>query len=330
MRAPNRRQFLQGSLSLASLGLLSGCERLLLPGLSSKARRLGFLASSPPETGIWWAPFQQGLRDLGYVEGENLQIDYRYASTDQLAKPAAELVRLQPEVIAVPSTTDAGAVRAATSTIPIVCAGNGDLVTAGLVASQARPGGNVTGLSTPLLAGKQLQMLKESVLTLSRVAVLYTVGIFDLVGGHPRYDAAARDLGLKLQVFGVAGADDLEPVVEAAVRAGADALYVLLGPALSSNQEQIAELAIRHRLPSIWQDTAAVARGGLLAYAPDRADLARRAAVYVAQILKGASPADLPIQFPTRFDFVVNLKTAQALGLTIPPSVIQQATEVIQ
>jgi ABC-type uncharacterized transport system substrate-binding protein len=326
----SRRRFLLRSLSLASLSLLSGCERLPLPGLSSKAHRLGFLASSPPEAGNWWLPLQQGLRDLGYVEGENLHIDYRYASTDQLAGPAADLVRLQPEAIAVPSVTDARVARAATSTIPIVCAGNGDLVTAGLVASQGRPGGNVTGLSTPLLAGKQLQVLKESVLTISRVAALYTVGIFDPDSQRGRFDAAARDLGLDLQFFGVAGADDLEPAIEVAVRQGADALYVLLGPALTSNQEQIAELAIRHRLPSIWQDTAAVARGGLLSYAPDRADLARRAAGYVDQILKGASPADLPIQFPTKFDLIANLKTAQSLGLTIPQSVLQQTTEIIQ
>jgi putative ABC transport system substrate-binding protein len=328
--AKRRRQLLQGSLGLVVLSFVAGCGPMPLQFRAARVRRLGFLASSPPGSGNWWPPFQQGLRDLGYVEGENLQIDYRFASTDQLAGPAAELVRQQPEVIAVPSSTDARVARAATSTIPIVCAGNGDLVTAGLVASQARPGGNVTGLSTPLLAGKQLQVLKESAPTVSRVAALYTVGILDLNRLRGQYDAAARDLGLDLQFFGVAGAEDLEPAVEAAVRGGATALYVLLGPALTSNQERIAELAIRHQLPSIWQDTAAVARGGLLTYAPDRADLARRAAGYVDQILRGASPADLPIQFPTQFDFVVNLQTARALGITVPQSVLQQATEVIQ
>jgi ABC-type uncharacterized transport system substrate-binding protein len=225
--------------------------------------RIGRLTGNLPNptTEAFTAVFRQALRDLGYVEGQNLILEERYANGDVLlAEPAAEQVRLQPEVIVVVSTGAARAVQTLTTTIPIVSAGQGDLVATGLAAGLARPGSNVTGLSTPALGSKQLQLLQEAVPAIARVAVL----------------------------------------------------------------------AIQYRLPAIWGQSDAVGRGGLLGYAPNRADLHRRAAGYVDQILKGARPTDLPVQEPVAFDFAINLKTAQALGLTIPQSVLQQATEVIQ
>jgi putative ABC transport system substrate-binding protein len=279
-----------------------------------------------------WA-FRQGLRDLGYIEGQNILIDDRHAhSDDELAEPLAELVRLQPEVILVPSSNVARVVQAATATIPIVSAGPGDLVANRLAASLARPGGNVTGLSTPSLVGKQLQLLQEAVPSLSRVAVLVdtTNPGYGREPWREPYEAAARTLGLELQFVGARGPEDLERGFETALREHADGFFVALGAVISANLTRIAELAMQSRLPLMWQQSEAVSRGGLMAYGPNRADMYRQAATFVDKILKGRPPADLPIEQPMRFDFVINLQTAQALGLTIPPHVLLQATEVIQ
>jgi putative tryptophan/tyrosine transport system substrate-binding protein len=331
----SRRQVVQGA-GTAGLGLLAGCGRWpgqAAPPPAAKVHRIAFLAGTPPsaEQAVLVSAFRQGLRDLGYIEGENLLLAERNASDpDQVAAPAAELVRLQPEVVLVPSVTVARAVQAQSVTIPIVSTGTGtgDLVADGLATSHARPGGMVTGLSRPSsLVGKQLQLLQEMAPTLSRVAVLFNATI-----PPPRdpYEAAARTLGLQLQFVGVAGPEDLERVVGTATREHADGLLLSTGSVISNNQTWIAELALQSRLPSMWQQSDAVGRGGLMAYGPNRAAQFRRAAYYVDRILKGTQPADLPIEEPTTFDFVINLRTAQTLGLTIPPHVLLQATEVIQ
>ncbi len=334
MACQRRRRFLRSALTLAGLGLLAGCERL--PGQAPpvpKVRRVAYQSGAPPNaaTEANIAAFREGLRDLGYVEGHNLLILPSHANgDDQLAEPVADLVRLQPEVILAASSTVAGALGAATTTIPIVSAGAGDLVATGVVASHARPGGNVTGLSTPPLAGKQLQLFQEAVPTLSRVLVLFDPTFYpNWERERETMEEAARILSLRLQFVGARGVEDLERALEPAVREHVDGLYMSLGPLISANQARIAELAIRSRLPSMWSHSEAVARGALMGYAPNRPKLARRAAYYVDRILKGTKPADLPVEQPRDFEFVINLKTAQALGLTIPPHVLLQATEII-
>jgi putative tryptophan/tyrosine transport system substrate-binding protein len=301
------------------------------PPPAAKVHRIAYLTpgSLNPETTVLASAFRQGLADLGYVEGQNLLIEERYANgNDQLAEPAAELVRLQPEVIVVTSAQAARAVLAATPTIPIVSAGNGDLVARGLAASYARPGGTVTGLSTPELAGKRLQLLQEVVPTLSRVAVLSDTTSLEF--SREPYEAAARTLGLQLQWVGTNVREGWEPGFDAVLRDHPDGLVLASGPAIGSHQPRIAELALQSGLPSMWRQSDAVGRGGLMAYGPNRASMFRRAAYYVDRILKGTPPADLPIEQPREFDFVINLRTAQALGLTIPHHVLLQATEVVQ
>jgi putative tryptophan/tyrosine transport system substrate-binding protein len=332
----NRRQFVQ-SAGVAGLGLLTGCGLpVSAPPQAAKVYRIAYLSGAGRSNSgnEQLSAFRQGMRDLGYVEGQNLLIEERFAEgDDQLAEPAAELVRLQPEVILVTGVTPVRVVLAVTTTIPIVSTGAGvpDLVASGLAASYARPGGTVTGLSTPSLEGKQLQLLQEAVPTLARVAILFdrATGRAQRPGQEP-FEAAARTLGLQLQFVGASGPEDLEPGVETAIREHADGLFVTTGVLLSSNQTRIAELAIQSRLPSMWAQSEAVGRGALMAYGPNRVDLHRRAAYYVDRILKGTSPADLPIEQSREFDFIINLQTAQALGLTIPRSVLLQATEVIQ
>ncbi len=339
VRGPSRRRFVQAA-GAAGLALLAGCGRLpwQAPPPATKVHRIAYLTPTPPDaaTEVLASAFRQGMRDLGYAEGQNLLIDQRHANgDDQLAELAAEQVRLQPEVIVVPGATAARVVRAATTTIPIVSAGSGtgspDLVTSGLAASHARPGGNVTGLNTPSLVGKQLQLLQEAVPTLSRVAVLFNTGNLEF-RQFPRepFEVAAHTLGLQLQFVGAGSPEELEPAFEGAIRERADGLFVAAGPVSASNQPRIAELAMQSRLPSMWQQSEAVGRGGLMAYGPNRADLYRRAAYFVDRILKGTRPADLPVEEPMRFDFVINLKIAELLGVTIPRHVMMQATEVIE
>jgi putative ABC transport system substrate-binding protein len=327
------RQFVQ-SMGLVGLGLLAGCGLpVAAPPPAAKVHRIAFLAGTPPsaENAVLVSAFRQGLRDLGYVEGQNLLLEERYApDPDQVAAPAAELVRLHPEVVVVPSTTVARAVQAQSVTIPIVSTGTGtgDLVADGLATSHARPGGRVTGLSRPSsLVSKQLQLLQEVAPTLSRVAILFNA---TTPLSRDPYEAAARTLGLQLQFLGVGGPGDLERVVATATHEHADALLLSTGAAIPNNQTRIAELALQSRLPSMWQQSDAVGRGGLMAYGPNRSAQFRRAAYYVDRILKGTTPADLPIEEPTTFDFVLNLQTAQALGLTIQQHVLLQITEVIQ
>jgi putative tryptophan/tyrosine transport system substrate-binding protein len=233
-------------------------------------------------------------------------------------------------VILVSASGDALGVREVTRTIPIVSAGTGDLVADGLAASLARLGGTVTGLSTPVIGSKQLELFREAVPGLARVAVLHDTAIGSTARAYDAYEAVARPLGLQLQVLGAGGPDELEPAFEAAVRGGADGMLLAAGSVVANHQPRIVDLATRHRLLSMWSLIEAADRGGLMADGPNRADLYRRAATYVDKILQGAKPADLTVEQPTKYDLAINLKTATELGLTIPPSVLHQATEVVQ
>jgi putative tryptophan/tyrosine transport system substrate-binding protein len=277
--------------------------------------------------------FRQGLRELGYVEGKNILLEYRSAEgqLDRLPALAAELDRLRVDVIVTGGPQATRPARNATATIPIVMAQDSNPVEAGFVASLARPGGNITGLSNlyPELSGKQLELLKEIVPGLSRVAVL---GQSTEPGNAQAWSAAERGaglLGLKLQYVDVRGAGDIEPAFQAAKKDRADAVLVLGSPLGVSHRARFAELAARSRLPTMHQAGEFVEAGGLVTYGVNIVDLWRRAATYVDRILKGAKPADLPVEQPTRFELIVNLNAARQIGLAIPPNVLARADRVI-
>jgi putative ABC transport system substrate-binding protein len=274
----------------------------------------------------------RGLSELGRTEGEDFSIEARGAagSNDRLPALAAELVQLEVDVIVTPTQTGALAAKRATSAIPIVFAGIGDPVGGGVVESLARPGGNATGTSNYYeeLTPKQLELLSASVASLSRVAVLWHA---DVAGTHWRtIQAAAPLLGLTLQSIEVRDGDELASRSSVLLGSPAQGLIVLPAAALSRQRSQILGLAMQYRLPAMYPFTEFAHAGGLFAYGPDLADLYRRAATYVDKILRGTRPAELPVEQPTRFDFVINVGTARAIGLTIPSTVLQQATEIIQ
>ena len=278
------------------------------------------------------------LRDLGYIEGQNLAFEHRYAEgrRDRYPELASELVRLKVDIIVVAGgSTPIKAVKNATKTIPIVMVGLGvDPVEAGLVESLARPGGNVTGLTnlSPELGGKRLELLKEVVPKLVRVAVLYDPAIPSSV--HELKEllpADARALKLSIQLWEIRAVDDLEKVLAAVKKARPDGVYPLGGgPVMRPNEKQIAEFASKSQLPSVHASREAVEAGGLMSYGRDLADNYRRVAYFVDKILKGAKPADLPVEQPTKFELVINLKTAKQIGLTIPQKVLAQADKVIR
>jgi putative tryptophan/tyrosine transport system substrate-binding protein len=297
--------------------------------------RIGYLtnhvASSPhlPEA------FRQGLRDLGYVEGRNVMIEYRDAEgeLERLRALAAELVALKVDVIVASAYPGTLAAKNATSTIPIIMVAVADPVRMGLIASLVRPGGNITGLT--LLAGteivgKHLELLKEAVPNLSRVAVLWN-------SANPMHalrlrevEVAGRSLRVKLQILKAQGPEEFDSAFAAMTRERAGALYVVGDPVLSRHRKRLAELAAKSRLPAVYELKDHAEAGGLMAYGPSLLDMYRRAATYVDKILKGAKPADLPVEQPTKFELVINLKAAKALGLTIPQSLLARADEVIQ
>jgi putative tryptophan/tyrosine transport system substrate-binding protein len=278
--------------------------------------------------------FRQGLRELGYIEGENITVEYRFAGGEegQLQQLMDEAVRLKPDIIVTGSTPSIQAARNATHTIPIVMAISQDPVRDGLVASLARPGGNVTGLSVlaPELTGKRLELLREIVPAVTRVAVIWNTGN----PGNPALfgdtEAAARALGLQLHSLGVRSPADFPGAFAAATRSRATALATLSDAFMVSNRLHIAELAVRHRLPAVAPNRVYVEAGILMSYGPDLAATHRRAATYVHKILTGAKPADLPVEQPMTFELLINLKTARALGLTMPQSVLVRADKVIQ
>ncbi|MBI3030088.1 MAG: ABC transporter substrate-binding protein [Candidatus Rokubacteria bacterium] len=305
---------------------------------SAKVHRIGWLgqASPGPEVLRIVDAFRQGLRELGYVEGQNLILEYRWAQgkIERLPDLAAELVRLKVDFIIVATTPSAFAARQATSTIPIVMvAGPVDPVAQGLVASLARPGGNVTGLVLlpgPEIAGKYLEIFKEAAPRLSQVAVLWNPGNL----GHSvllrEMGPAARVLRLRLHPMEARTPDDFDSAFSAMTRAGADGLVVLADPNTFLHRKRLADLAMKSRLPNMHALTEFVEAGGLIAYSPSFPDVARRAATYVDKIVKGTKPGDLPIELPTRFELVINLKTAKALGVTIPRSMLLRADRVIE
>ena len=302
---------------------------------AKKVPRIGLLSPfSPSATARWHEAFRKGLRDLGWVEGKNISIEYRYAEgkRDRLPELAADLVRLKVDVIVAAVNTDAVAAKKATSTIPIVVASAGDPVALGLVESLARPGGNITGLSqiAPELAGKRLELLKEIVPKLSRVAVLWNPQGTTSPLSWKEIQLPARELGVQLHSLEVRSPNDFDQAFEYATRARAGALAVMPDPVFTANLKRIVDFAAKSRLPTIFHSSEFADAGGPAAYGPDRADMFRRPATFVDKILKGAKPGDLPVEQPTRFELVVNMKTAKALGLTIPQSVLFRADRVIE
>ena len=298
--------------------------------------RIGYLdGGSLSANSVRIEAFRQGLRELGYVEGQNIAIEWRSAEgkADQLPGLAAELVRLKVDAIV---TGGAGATRPAkeaTSTIPIVMAQDSDPVESGFVTSLSRPGGNITGLSTlhPEISVKRLEILKEVLPRLSRVAFFGTSTWAGNAHGLRETEMAARTLAVNLQYLDVSRPKDFEIAFQAARKGQAEAVVMVVwGPLLNPRRKEIAELATKSRLPTIYRERQHVEAGGLMAYGPDIPDLFRRAAIYVDKILKGAKPADLPVEQPTKFELVINLKTAKALGLTIPQTLLLRADEVIQ
>ena len=305
---------------------------------AAKVARIGYLATGGAATPRLREAFRQGLRDLGYVEGRNSVIEYRDAEgkSERLPALAAELVALKVDVIvAAAGTPPALAAKRATGTLPIVFIGVGEPETSGLVTSVARPGGNVTGLSmlASELVGKCLERLKQAVPGVSRVAFLWQPGAMgertekDLLKAA---EVAARALGVQLQVVEARGPADIDRAFSDMTRARVGALTVLSTSMFSSERRRLLDLAAKNRLPTVFPWREYVDAGGLMSYGPDLTDMFRRAATYVDKILKGAKPGDLPIEQPTKFELVINLKTAKALGLTIPPSLLQRADQVIE
>jgi ABC-type uncharacterized transport system substrate-binding protein len=278
--------------------------------------------------------FRKGLSDLGWIEGQNITLEYRYSEgrPERLPGLAADLVRLNVDLIVAWAAPEAGAAERATRTIPIVFLVHGDPVGGGQVASLAHPGGNMTGLGQmlPELAAKQLELLRQAVPRISRVAVIWNAASRVKRLDMKEVQRAARALGVALQSREVRGLDDFDGVFAATKRERPDALLTLVDPVTFAQRHLIADFAARERLPAMYAVREFVEAGGLMSYGVDLRDLFRRGATYVDKILKGAKPGDLPVEQPTKFEFVINLKTAKALGLTIPQSVLLRADQVIQ
>jgi putative ABC transport system substrate-binding protein len=300
-----------------------------------KLHRIGILlVGSSSFYSAWIDVFRQGLKELGYIEGKNIAIEYRYAEgkADRLPALAAELVGLKVEVVFTSSTPSVLAVKKATSTIPIVFVSISDPVASGLVTSLARPGGNITGLSIVAveLSGKRLELLKEAVPSVTRVAFIWNSANPAQAPQWREAQAAAQALGLQLQSLEVRSANDFDSAFEAALRERAQALVTTPAALLGAHLKRIVEFAAKNRLPTMYGNPQFVDAGGLMSYAPDYTVQYRRAAIYVDKILKGSKPADLPVEQPTKFEFVINLKAAKQIGLTIPPNVLARADRVVR
>jgi putative ABC transport system substrate-binding protein len=324
--------------SLHGAAFFALCAMLLAPCFAAAAQQPGKL----PRVGILFIggrdqphleSFKQGLRERGYVEGKNLILEYRYAEgkRDRLEGLAAELVRDQVDVIVTTGNVSARAARAATQTIPIVMT-SGNPVAPGLAKSLAQPGGNVTGLTVMLsdLSGKRLEILKETLPKMVRTAVLWAPQEQESVLGFDETAIAAKAFSLRVHGAQIQTADDLEPTFREIAKARYDGLAVILSSLTTLNSKRIVELAVKHRLPGIYPTRQFAEEGGLMAYGPIIGDLYRRAAVYVDKILKGTKPADLPVEQPMKFEFIINLKAAKQIGLTIPPNVLVRADRVIK
>ncbi len=326
--------------SIAGLAFAAALAVLAAP-LAAEAQqppkipRIGYLGPTSPSAGArLLESFRQGLRELGYVEGQNIFIDYRWAEgkSDRFPALAAELIQLRVDAIVTYNNAAVAALQQATRTIPIVVANMGDPVGSGFVASLARPGGNITGFSglAEELGGKWVELLREAVPKLSRVAVLAVSQTPPHRTIWTEIQGAAKALKVTPQRQEVAGPDEIEQAFASLIKGRAQGLIVLPHAVTNTRRTQIVGLAAKHRLPGMYPDSQYVEAGGLMSYAATFPDLHRRAATYVDKILKGAKPADLPVQQPTRFELVINLKTAKALGLTIPQSILIRADQVIQ
>jgi putative ABC transport system substrate-binding protein len=300
---------------------------------ADRVNRIGFLWENPTTFPDALEAFRRELRRRGYVEGRNLTIEFRWAEgkPDRMRELAEELVRLRVDVIMAPSSVYTAAAMQATSTIPIIFMSHADPLRTGHVASLARPGGNVTGFSLMMTETnvKSLELLKEALPDLSRVAVLFDPGTPSHVPGLEAVEAAGPALGLHIQAVAAATAADYEGAFSAMSRERAQAVLVLSTPLFIAGAKPLAELGLKYRLPSLYGPKQHVDAGGLMSYSPDRADLWRRSADYVDKVLMGAKPADLAVQQPTKFELAVNLKTARAIGITIPLSFLVRADEVI-
>jgi putative tryptophan/tyrosine transport system substrate-binding protein len=329
----SRRRFVQG-VGVVGLALVTGCGRLAFGDRAQPPPRVHWVGWLSPTTvpGRFEA-FQESLHELGYVAGQNLIIEVRTTegSVERLPDAAADLVRGSVDVIVSVGSEASAAARAATTTIPLVFSA-GDPVRTGLVESLARPGGNATGITTlvPRLSGKRMELLHECIPGLAAVAYLWNPTVPQASANWQETQAAARTLGVQLLSLEISGdTPDLNDAFEAAANRRAGGLVLTAGAVNVANQERIVALAARYQMPAIYPAKSFVVAGGLMAYAADASAAARRLAYYVDRILNGTTPADLPVEQPTAFDFIVNLRTARALGLTIPPHVLQQATEVI-
>jgi len=322
------------AIAILLLGLVLASVRLTEAQQPGKVPQIGVLVSASASASVSRIhAFQQGLRELGYNEGKNIVVEYRYteAKLDRLPELVAELVRLKVDVIVTDTSRAIDAAKNATKTIPVVFIGLTDPVGEGQVSSLAQPGGNLTGLSilAPELNGKRLELLKETLPKVMRVAVLTREGDRE----RQRFkesEVVAKGLGLRLQFFGANVADDLDSAFDAVKRAGAQALILPPTTFLLTNRVQFINAAAKNRLPAIYPDSEYVEVGGLMSYGPDILDNWRRATIFVDKILKGTKPADLPVEQPKKFEFIINLKAAKQIGLTIPQSVLYRADRVIK
>ena len=299
-----------------------------------RVRRVGFLWDSPTVTPDDLVAFREGLRDLGWIEGQNIAIEFRWAEGhfERLPELANELVGLNVDVIVAPTSIYAEAAKRATAVIPIVFVGHADPLGSGHVASLANPGGNLTGTSLMMTDtnAKGLQLLKEAVPGLSQVAILYDPATPSHVPGLAGLQGAGRDLGLQIAPIAESEAAQFGKAFSGMRSVGAEAVVILATPLFNSNSKRLADLALEHKIATLFARREQAEKGGLISYGPDRGELNRRAAGYVDQILKGARPQDLPVQQPTKFELVINLRTAHALGLAIPPTLLARADEVIE
>ena len=325
----NRRAFIA-----SMVGAVLSAPRAAEAQQTGKTYRVGFLWDSPAVFPDAIEAFRQGLRDLGYVEGRTITIEYRWTEgkPERMRELAEELVRLKVDVIMAPSSIVTGAAKRATSTIPIVFMSHADPVRSGHVMSFARPGGNVTGLTISMTESnvKGLEFFREAVPGLSRIAVIWDPATPSHEPGLKAIEAAGLLMGLHVQPVAVRSATEYDTAFSAIVRERADGVLVLSTPLFIAGAVRLAELAVTHKLPSLFGPKHHVEAGGLMSYSPDRVDLYRRGAGYVDKILKGARPTDLPVQLPTKFELVVNLKTARALGLTLSPALLSVTDEVIE
>jgi putative ABC transport system substrate-binding protein len=323
----DRRAFI-GTLAGGLLAAPLAAEAQQAPG---KVPRVGVLWPNPPATFDW---FRQGLSDLGYVEGRNITFEYRWAEgkLGQLPELAAELVRLKVDVIVTLAPPAAQAAKNATQTIPIVFVAIGDPVASGLVANFARPGGNLTGTTrmTSEMSVKHLELLKEAVPSTSQLSILWNPANSSHAPALKALEAPARSLRIKLRLVEVRSPEDLDGVFTSLARDRPDGVVFIADPIFFIHLQRMADLLAANRLPGITLFTEFPRLGGLMGYAPSLSDEFRLAATHVYKILKGAKPGDLPVQEPTKFEFVINLKTAKVLGLTIPPSLLQRADQVIE